>query len=131
MPPVLFGGRVYKDKKIAVAGVNDNPEKFGYKIFTGLLAAGYDVYAVGVRGGLINSSVIYKSLSDLPQKPDIVITVVPPVGTEKITDDCVLLRVGEIWMQPGSYSQQAAEKARANGIKVTDRGCFMRSENLW
>ena len=118
-------------KKIAVAGVNDNPEKFGYKIFTDLSAAGYDVYAIGVRGGFINSSIIYKSLSELPQKPDIVIMVLPPVGTEKITDDCVLLGIREIWMQPGSYSALAAEKARVNGIKVTEEGCFMRFEGLW
>lgn len=119
-------------KKIAVVGVSDNPEKFGYKIFMDLRDAGYDVEAVGVRGGEVNGRTVYKTLKDLPEKPEIIITVVPPVGTDKIVDDAIVLGgVEEIWMQPGSQSEEAAEKARAAGIKVTDRGCFMVVHGIW
>lgn len=120
-----------KDAKIAVVGVNDKPEKYGYKIFTALTECGYNAFAVGVRGGEVNGRTVYRSLSDLPEKPDIVVTVVPAEGTEKTVDDAIALGIEEIWMQPGSQSERAAEKARAAGIKVTDKGCFMIMLGLW
>ena len=85
-----------KDKIIAVVGVNDNPEKFGYKIFFDLRDEQYQVFAVGVRGGEVNGAKIYKTLAELPQKPDLVITVVPPIGTDKIVNDCINLQIKEI-----------------------------------
>lgn len=119
------------NKKIAVVGVNSNPQKFGYKIFTDLSEAGYNVKPVGVRGGEINGYIIYKSLSDLPEKPDIIITVVPPVGTEKTVDEAISLGIKEIWMQPGSVSETAVLKARDAGIKVTENACFMIEYGIW
>lgn len=120
-----------KDKKIAVIGVNNKPEKFGYRIFFDLLEAGYNVFPVGVRGGEANGQKIYKTLYELPEKPDLVITVVPPEGTEKIVEDCIKLGIKEIWMQPGSQSFEGIERAEAEGIKVTQRGCFMVQEGIW
>ena len=120
-----------KNIKIAVAGVNSDAGKFGYKIFNGLAEAGFNVFAVGVRGGQVNGKTVYKSLKELPQKPDIVVTVVPPPGTEKVTQEAIALGIKEIWMQPGSRSDTAVIKAREAGIKVTDSGCFMIMLGLW
>jgi predicted CoA-binding protein len=120
-----------KDKKIAVIGVNDNPEKFGYKIFCGLLGEGYSVFPVGVRGGEANGVKIFKTLDELLEKPDLVIMVVPPVGTDKIVEDCIRLGIKEIWMQPGSQSAEGIKKAETAGIKVTHQGCFMIHEDIW
>lgn len=120
-----------KKGKIAVTGVNGNPEKFGYKIFSALLDGGYDVEAVGIRGGELKGKTVYKSLSELPAKPALVLTVVPPAVTDKIVDECIALGIEEIWMQPGSRSETAVKKAREAGIKVTDKGCFMSDEGIW
>jgi predicted CoA-binding protein len=120
-----------KDKIIAVAGVNDNPEKFGYKIFFDLRGAQYNVFPVGVRGGFAAGVKIFKTLADIAQKPDLVITVVPPAGTDKIVDDCIKLGIREIWMQPGSQTPEGIKKAEAAGIKVTHTECFMISEGIW
>jgi predicted CoA-binding protein len=120
-----------KDKLIAVVGVSDNKEKFGYKIFEDLLKAGFKVMAVGVKGGKALKKAIHKSLKDLPTKPDIVVTVVPPIATDKIVNDVISLGIKEIWMQPGSVSDEAVKKARSVGIKVTDKGCFMVARGIW
>lgn len=119
-----------KDKIIAIVGVNDNPEKFGFKIFTDLLNFGYTVFAVGVRGGQVSGKKVYKSLKDLPNKPDVVVTVVPPAGTEKTVNDAIEIGIKEIWMQPGSESALAIEKAKNAGINV-NRGCIMMDLGLW
>ncbi|MDR2396020.1 MAG: CoA-binding protein [Endomicrobium sp.] len=120
-----------ENKLIAVVGVSCDPAKFGYKIFTDLLGAGFKVVAVGVRGGIVAGHTVYKSLKDLPNKPDIVVTVVPPLGTDKTIDEVISLGIKEIWMQPGSVLKEAVEKAKLAGIKVTDQGCFMVAHGVW
>lgn len=118
-------------KIIAVVGVSSNPGKFGRRIFTDMAAAGYSVYGVNKTGADIEGQIIYKNLSDLPQKPDMVITVVPPQAAEEIVKECIKLGIKEIWMQPGSGSQAAIEKAQKAGIKVIHNACFMVKEGLW
>jgi predicted CoA-binding protein len=118
-------------KIIAVVGVSDNKEKFGYRIWADLKSSGYNVFAIGIKDGEVNGEKIYLTLEELPQKPDIVVTVVPPPTTEKIVDEIIELGIKEIWMQPGSVSQTANQKAIEAGIKVTADKCFMKTEGIW
>jgi predicted CoA-binding protein len=122
---------MYKDKKIAVVGVSENPEKFGYQIFTDLIKAGYKAIPVGIRGGNIDGQEIHKTLTDLEQKPDLVVTVIPSAITDGVVDECIKLGIQEIWMQPGSQSPTAAQKAKDAGIKTTAHGCFMSEIKVW
>ncbi|GHT04368.1 CoA-binding protein [Endomicrobiia bacterium] len=120
-----------RNKLIAIVGVSENPDKTGFKIFTDLLRAGFKVAAVGIRGGAIAGKRVYKSLKDLPAKPDMILTVVPPAGTDKTVDDAIDLGIKEIWMQPGSQSETAVQRAKAVGMKVTESGCFMLAHGIW
>lgn len=117
-------------KLIAVVGVSDDASKYGHKIFRDLLHAGYPVKGVNPKGGFVLGQNIYKSLSELEQKPDLVITVVHPGVTEKVVEECNKLGVGHIWMQPGSESGEAAKKAKEYGIKTT-LACFMVQKGVW
>ncbi|OPY22656.1 MAG: CoA binding domain protein [Methanobacterium sp. PtaU1.Bin242] len=119
-----------KNKIIAIVGVSDDYSKYGHKIFRDLLRAKYNVEGINPKGGFILGKIIYKSLKELPKKPDMIITVVPPAITENIVEECRELAITHIWMQPGSESQNAIDKAKEYGIKVTT-ACFMINQNLW
>lgn len=120
-----------KGKKIAVVGVSKNQEKFGYKIFRDLLKNGFNIKAIGREGGTILGERIYSSLNEIEGKLDIVITVVPPAVTEKIVEEAIELGINEIWMQPGSESKVAIEKAESRGIKTTSNRCIMIESGIW
>ncbi|MDR3275144.1 MAG: CoA-binding protein [Endomicrobium sp.] len=120
-----------ENKLIAVVGVSENPDKFGYKIFTDLIKSNFKTVGISMRGGIINGKTVYKSLKDLPEKPGIVLTAVPPAVTEKIVNGAIELGIKEIWMQPGSQSEAATQKARTEGIKVTYNSCFMVVHGIW
>lgn len=115
---------------IAVVGVSDDASKYGHKIFRDLLKAGYPVKGVNPKGGFVLGRNIYKSLSELEKKPDLVITVVPPAVTEDTVEECNKLGIKSIWMQPGSESDAAVERADTYGIK-TVRACFMVQKGVW
>ncbi|MDH7513931.1 MAG: CoA-binding protein [Clostridiales bacterium] len=92
---------VLKEKKVlAVVGVSGNKEKYGYEIFKTLIDAGYKTYPVNPKHDLIDGHRCYKSLPDLPEKPEVVVTVVPPATTEKVVDTCLELGISTVWMPP-------------------------------
>jgi uncharacterized protein len=120
-----------KDKAIAVVGVSEKTEKFGYKIFKDLLGQGYNVQGINIHGGIVLGRQLLKSLEELKSVPDVVITVVPPAITEQVVETAKKLGIKEIWMQPGSESENAIKKAKEYGIKVTHSACIMLSNDLW
>ena len=115
---------------IAVIGVSDDASKYGHKIFRDMLKAGYPVTGVNPKGGFVLGHNICKNLSEMEKKPGLVVTVVPPAATEKIIEECNRLGIKTVWMQPGSESEAAVEKAAAYGIK-TITACFMVRKGLW
>lgn len=115
---------------IAVVGVSDDASKYGHKIFRDLLNAGYPVKGVNPKGGFVLGHNIYASVSEIENKPDLVITVVHPGVTEDIVEECNRLGIRHIWMQPGSESGRAVEKAKEYGIKTTI-ACFMVVKDVW
>ena len=120
-----------KEKLIAVIGVSERQEKFGFKIFRDLLKAGFNVVGINPKNGLVLDRKIYKDLRELEKVPDLVITVVPPQITERIVEECKDLGIKEVWMQPGSDSEIAIQKAKQCGISVTHNSCFMVQHGIW
>jgi len=117
-------------KQIAVVGVSDDADKYGHKIFRDLLRAGYTVAGVNPKGGFVLGRNIYRSLEEIATKPDLVITVVPPAVTEKVVEECNRLGIKNLWLQPGSDSPRALEKAKEYEMNVIT-ACFMVKAGVW
>ncbi|HOW89597.1 MAG TPA: CoA-binding protein [Elusimicrobiales bacterium] len=117
-------------KRIAVVGVSDDPDKYGHRIFRDMLKAGYPVEAVNPKGGSVLGRRRYRNLGEITPKPDMVIAVVPPEATEKVLEECRLLGIGELWLQPGSGSPEVQEKAEKYGIRTVS-ACFMAEKGIW
>jgi predicted CoA-binding protein len=114
-----------KENVFAVVGVSKNPTKYGHQVYKDLKEAGYTVYPVNPHIDEVLGDRCYSSLKDLPEKPDVVDTVVLPAVTEKIVAECKALGIDKVWMQPGSESEQAIEFCEKNGIKVVHEVCVM------
>lgn len=121
------------EKKLltAIIGVSSREEKYGFKIFRDMLNAGYNVAGVNVRGGEVLGKKIYKNLKEIGDSVNLVITVVPSEITEHIVEECKMLGIKQIWMQPGSESEYAIAKAREYGISVTHNCCIMKNKGIW
>jgi predicted CoA-binding protein len=114
-------------KKFAVVGATDNPEKYGNRIVKNLKNRGYEVYPVNPKIDRLENSKCYASLDAIPVKVDVVDFVVPPGVTEAILKDCKRLGLQRIWLQPGSESEAAVNYCHANGMKVVHGVCVMLS----
>ena len=120
-----IGEFLSKKNVIAVVGATVNKEKFGYKVFMALRKMGFKVYPVNPKYSEIEGTPCYPSIGDLPEKPDVVITVVPPRVTEEVVRKCAELGIDKVWMQPGSESEKAIEFCEEKGIKVVHGTCFI------
>jgi len=114
-----------RKNKIAVIGVSNNHEKWGYKVYRSLKNSGFKVYPVNPKHEKIDSDRCYPDLRSIPEKIDEVITVVPPEITENVVKICKELGIGKVWMQPGSESEDAIRFCEENGINVIHDACFV------
>lgn len=116
---------VEKENVIAVVGASANREKWGYRIFRKLKTRFGKVYPVNPGTEHIEGDSCYPDLKSLPEKPDVVVTVVKPEITGKIVEECGSLGIPMIWMQPGSESPEAIELSRKEGIECIHHACFV------
>ncbi|MFP3908422.1 MAG: CoA-binding protein [Halobacteriota archaeon] len=114
-----------KQNVFAIVGVSTNPEKYGHQVYKDLKEAGYVVYAINPHIDEVLGDRCYHSLSELPEKPDVVDTVVPPEVTEEIVKECKELGIKRVWMQPGSESENAIRFCEENDINVVHDVCVM------
>jgi len=118
-----------KKNKIGFVGATVDKEKWGYKKYKELKDAGFKVYPVNPKYDEVDGDKCFpdlKSLTEfLHEKPDFVITIIQPKVTEKIVEQCKILGIEKIWMQPGSESKKAIKFCEENGIEAVYGACIV------
>lgn len=112
-------------KTFAVVGATRNKDKYGYQIFRILTDYGYKAYPVNPNYDSIDEYPCFPSLADLPEKPDVAVTVVPPDVTEKIIDEARRLSIPVVWMPPGSGSEAAVQRCEECRLGHVDEACVI------
>lgn len=127
--------QILKAPSFAVVGASRDHEKYGYLVYRSLKESDKTVYPINPRAGEIDGDRCYESLSSLPEKPEVVVFVVPPAVTERVVEECAELGIGLVWMQEGAESDEAVRKCHEAGIGVVSGGpCIMvalRTHGLW
>lgn len=122
---------VLRNSKIfAVIGATRNRTKYGFEIFRVLTDYGYKTYAVNPNYNSIEEYPCYPSRAELPEKPDVVVTVVPPDVTETIIEEAHRLSIPTIWMPPGSGSAAAVQKCEDCRLEHVDEACVILAVKL-
>ncbi|MGE5630145.1 MAG: CoA-binding protein [Caulobacteraceae bacterium] len=106
-------------KKVwAVVGANDNPEKFGNKIYKRLKTRGYEVYVVNPMYETVEGDPCYKDLSSLPKVPEVIDMVVSPKRGIPFIEEAARLGIKYIWLQPGTYDDELTELIEKLGLTM-------------
>lgn len=82
----------------AVVGASQDETKYGNRIFRSLLASGYQVYPVNPRGGEIEGQTVYRSLAELPVRPEVIDIVVPPAAAEQVVKEAHARGLTRVWL---------------------------------
>ena len=109
---------------IAIVGASSNPEKSSYGIMRKLQHVGYRVIPVNPRETEVLGEKAYASLSDIPEKIDIVDVFRRAEDTPPIADEAVKIGAKALWLQSGIASEDAAARAAAGGLTVVMDACL-------
>ncbi len=121
----MYSNFLKRDNAIAVVGASSNHEKWGYRIYSHLLKGGFRVFPVNPKDASIGGNPCFRDIISLPEKPDLVITVVKPDVTESVVKDVHKAGIKMVWMQPGSESRNAIVYCKEHGIEVVYNSCYV------
>lgn len=113
------------DTSYAVVGATDRPGKYGGIIYRDLKGKGFRVYAVNPYRDTVDGDPCWSLVSELPEKPTIVVLVVPAKRGLEVLDDCAKAGVDRIWVQPGASSPDVAEKLEDGDFDYLIDQCVM------
>ncbi|MFM8570308.1 MAG: CoA-binding protein [Pirellula sp.] len=112
----------------AVAGASIDRAKYGNQILRAIMKSGRKVFPLNPTASQVEGLQAYASVEDLPETPESLSIVTPPVVTRQIVQQAIRAGVKNIWMQPGAEDPQACELARQAGMVVIDDGsCILVS----
>ncbi|MDX1933202.1 MAG: CoA-binding protein [Capsulimonadales bacterium] len=109
-------------RTFAVVGASNHPEKYGNIIYHDLKRHGKTVWPVNPGSATIDGDPCYPNVAALPEKPEVVVAVIPPAATEKLVDEVAAAGIRHLWIQPGAESPAVLEKALRAGLHVVGGG---------
>ncbi|KAA9110573.1 CoA-binding protein [Microbacterium rhizomatis] len=111
-------------RSIAIVGASDNRARASYFVATYLLGSSdYDVYFVNPRASEILGRPVYASLADLPVVPDIVDVFRRHEDLPGVAQEAVDVGAKALWLQLGSWNEEAAAIAEGAGLRVVMDRC--------
>src|SRR5437867_2969182 len=105
-------------KTVAIIGASANRAKFGNKAVRAFLQQGYAVYPVNPRESQIEGLHTYKTILDVPVRPQMVSVYLPPAILRKILPDIAKRGCNELWLNPGTESDEVLAEAQRLGLNV-------------
>ncbi|KFN39770.1 MAG: CoA-binding protein [Sulfuricurvum sp. MLSB] len=118
-------------KTIAVMGLSPDSTKDSYRVAEYLKNAGYTIIPVYPKEETILGEKVYRSLAEIPCAVDMVNIFRKPDALNPIADACI--ERGDVkvfWAQKGIVNNEAAEKAKAAGMRVVQNHCTMIEHRL-
>jgi len=116
-----------KAKTIAVVGLSNNPKKSSFLVAKYLMSQGYRIIPVNPNIKDFMGIKSYKSLSEIPEKVDVVNIFRKSEYVSGIVEEAIRIKAKTIWMQEGIKDPFAARKAKAAGLDVVENMCMMKS----
>lgn len=109
---------------VASVGLSSNQQKESYWIVAYLMEQGYTIYPVNPTADEILGEKAYPSLSDIPDKVDVVQVFRRPEDVPPVVEEAIKIGAKVVWMQEGIVNEEAARMAREAGLQVVMDACM-------
>jgi len=105
-------------KTVAIIGASSDRQKFGNKAVRAFRQQGYQVYPVNPKEAEIEGLPTYKSIADVPVRPEMVSVYVPPPVLVKLLPEIAKKGCDELWLNPGTESDEVLAEAERLGLNA-------------
>ncbi|HEX3797426.1 MAG TPA: CoA-binding protein [Verrucomicrobiae bacterium] len=105
-------------KSVAIIGASSDQNKFGNKAVRAFQQQGYAVYPVNPKEAEIEGLPAFKSIREVPVRPEMISVYLPPAILLKVLPDIAAKGCDELWLNPGTESDEVLAEAERLGLKV-------------
>ena len=105
-------------KTVAILGASTDRAKFGNKAVRAFEQQGYTVYPVNPKETVIEGVPAFKSILDVPERPNLISVYLPPPVVLKVLPDIATRGCDELWLNPGTESDEILAAAERLGLNV-------------
>lgn len=98
-------------RTVAVIGVSSNPTNLGRNIVANLIEYGFDgiVYAVGPKGGIVETRRVYRSVDDIPDHVDLAVILTPAKVVPSVLEECGRKGIGRVIIETAGFREYGDE----------------------
>ena len=105
-------------KTVAVIGASADRRKFGNKAVRAFERQGYEVFPVHPKETVIEGRPVFRSIRDVPVRPDRISVYLPPQVLLPVLADIAGKGCDELWLNPGTESDEVLAEAQRLGLNV-------------
>ena len=113
-------------RTIAVVGLSGKRLRPSYGVAAYMQQHGYRIIPVNPAETEVLGEKAYATLSDVPDKVDIVDVFRRPEAVPEVVDEAIQLGLPFLWLQEDVVHEEAADRARAAGMKVVMDRCILK-----
>lgn len=113
-------------QRVAVLGASTDRAKFGNKAVQAFRQQGYLVFPVNLKAVAVEGLPAFRSIRDLPERPNIVSAYLPPAILLDQLDEIAASGCDELWLNPGTASSEVVCRAEVLGLKVVTDCSLLR-----
>lgn len=105
-------------QSVAILGASPDRSKFGNKAVRAFGQRGFRVFPVHPKESLIEGLPVFRSIKDLPERPDLISVYVPSAVLLGLLPDIAARGCSELWLNPGTESDLVLAEAERLGLNV-------------
>jgi hypothetical protein len=108
-------------KTVAIIGASTDRSKFGNKAVRAFVRQGFTVYPVNPKATHIEGLAAFKSIAEVPVRPNWISVYLPPPVLVKVLPDIAAKGCDELWLNPGTASREVlalADQLQLNVIQA-------------
>lgn len=117
-------GILRNTRSVVIVGMSNKPSRASYFVATYLRSSSpYRVYFVNPVLDEVLGEKVYPSLADLPETPDLVDVFRKDADLPGVAQEAVDVGAKTLWLQLGSWNEEAARIAEDAGLNVVMDRC--------
>ena len=105
-------------KTIAIIGASADRHKFGNIAVRAFVKQGWTVYPVNPKEPQIEGLPAFKTIADVPVRPDWISVYLPPAVLLNVLPAIAARGCNELWLNPGTESAEVLATAEKLGLNV-------------
>jgi hypothetical protein len=109
-------------RTVAIIGASRIREKFGNKAVRAYQREGYKVYPVNPNETEIEGLAAWRSIGEVPVRPDVVSVYLPPAILLEVLPEIAEKGCDELWLNPGTESDAVLAEVERLGLNAI-RAC--------